>query len=182
MLTALISFLAAPPPGVVDVAMWVLGWFAAYLVTKHAFWPILAKFVQPERRDVPSVAPVPLPKPQGGRFAATGLKSEDPLGATEITGFCPASLELLGKIPVDTAADVQEKALKAREAQAEWVKTSWAERRRVMRTVKKYVLENRETLVRASCLDTAKTRTCDRPAPLSLPWRIPLFPPLLGFY
>jgi acyl-CoA reductase-like NAD-dependent aldehyde dehydrogenase len=45
----------------------------------------------------------------------------------------------------------------AKKAQVEWAQTSFSERRKVLKTMLKFVLENQETIARVACLDSGKT-------------------------
>jgi acyl-CoA reductase-like NAD-dependent aldehyde dehydrogenase len=55
---------------------------------------------------------------------------------------------------------VQQTVARARVAQKEWAKTSFSERRAVLRMILKFVLENQEEICKVSMLDSGKTRTC----------------------
>jgi len=71
--------------------------------------------------------------------------------------FDPATYDNLGEVPVTTKAQVEEKVQKAREAQKEWRKSSFAHRRLLMRTMLRYITENQENCARVACRDSGKT-------------------------
>ncbi|PIG87926.1 aldehyde dehydrogenase-like protein C21C3 [Aspergillus arachidicola] len=76
-----------------------------------------------------------------------------------ILSYCPADGRILGNgIKPATTEDVDRAIQAAKKAQIEWARTSFAERRKVLRTLLKYVLEHQEELVTACCLDSGKTK------------------------
>ncbi|EAW08750.1 aldehyde dehydrogenase family protein [Aspergillus clavatus NRRL 1] len=76
-----------------------------------------------------------------------------------IMSYCPADGRVLGTgIKPATAEDVDRAIQAAKNAQVEWAKTGFAERRKVLRTLLKYVLEHQEEIVTACCLDSGKTK------------------------
>lgn len=74
-----------------------------------------------------------------------------------ITCFDPATGFHLGTMLTDTAHEIQEKISIASLAQGEWRKTSFRERRRVIRSLKKWLVENQEACAKVACRDTGKT-------------------------
>jgi acyl-CoA reductase-like NAD-dependent aldehyde dehydrogenase len=74
-----------------------------------------------------------------------------------IVCYNPASLELLGTVPVFSPSDVAEAAKKARAAQKKWANTTFAERRRVLRTIVEYVATHGEEISTISREETGKT-------------------------
>ncbi|KAJ5094785.1 hypothetical protein N7456_010646 [Penicillium angulare] len=76
-----------------------------------------------------------------------------------IMSYCPADGRVLGDgIRPATVEDVNAAVGAAKAAQREWAKTTFAERRKVLRTLLKYVLEHQDDLVTACCLDSGKTK------------------------
>ena len=76
-----------------------------------------------------------------------------------IMSYCPADGRILGNgTRPATVDDVNEAVRAAKAAQREWAKTSFAERRKVLRTLLKYVLEHQDEIVTACCLDSGKTK------------------------
>ncbi|KAF8442773.1 aldehyde dehydrogenase family-domain-containing protein [Terfezia claveryi] len=57
-----------------------------------------------------------------------------------------------------SCADIDAAIVKAAKAQASWARTSFNERRKVLRTLQGYILANQDAIVQASCLDSGKTR------------------------
>ncbi|CAP86660.1 putative aldehyde dehydrogenase-like protein [Penicillium chrysogenum] len=76
-----------------------------------------------------------------------------------IMSYCPADGRVLGNgIKPATVEDVNKVVRVAKAAQPEWSKTTFAERRKVLRTLLKYVLDHQDDLVTACCLDSGKTK------------------------
>ncbi|OOF91208.1 hypothetical protein ASPCADRAFT_211492 [Aspergillus carbonarius ITEM 5010] len=76
-----------------------------------------------------------------------------------IMSYCPADGRVLGNgIKPATPEDVDRAIQAAKSAQMEWANTSFAERRKVLRTLLKYVLDHQDELVTACCLDSGKTK------------------------
>lgn len=46
---------------------------------------------------------------------------------------------------------------RATEVQIDWAKTSWSQRRRWLKTLRRFIFDNQATIVRAACLDSGKT-------------------------
>jgi acyl-CoA reductase-like NAD-dependent aldehyde dehydrogenase len=69
----------------------------------------------------------------------------------------PATLERLGDVPVFDRAQVQERVARARRAQAAFSRTSFAERRRVLRKLLDYVVAHQEEICRLCSRDSGKT-------------------------
>ncbi len=78
--------------------------------------------------------------------------------ANVIECFEPATRARLGQVNVDREPDVRAAIALARAAQAEWKKTSFETRRRVLGHVRDYILDNADALCQAICRDSGKTR------------------------
>lgn len=73
--------------------------------------------------------------------------------------YCPADGRVLGNgIKPATIADVDAAVQAAKTAQKEWSQTTFSERRKVLRTLLKYVLDHQDDIVTACCLDSGKTK------------------------
>ncbi|KAL5339744.1 Aldehyde/histidinol dehydrogenase [Aspergillus crustosus] len=76
-----------------------------------------------------------------------------------VMSYCPADGRVLGAgIKPATAEDVERAIGAAKKAQVEWAETTFSERRRVLRTLLKYVLDHQDEIVTACCLDSGKTK------------------------
>jgi len=75
-----------------------------------------------------------------------------------VTSFDPATGLHLGTVAVDTGEDIKDKILKAKDAQLNWKLTTFTQRRRVIRTLLKWLVDNQDACARIACRDTGKTR------------------------
>ena len=72
--------------------------------------------------------------------------------------YDPSTNQRLGDVPAMTTADVGTLCARAREAQAKWVNTTYAQRRKVLRTIQKYVVEHIEEITRVCSRDSGKPK------------------------
>ncbi|KAG0124334.1 Aldehyde/histidinol dehydrogenase [Tuber indicum] len=72
--------------------------------------------------------------------------------------YCPATGRLLGRVRPAYPEDIDKAIAKSAAAQKEWAKTSFEERKKVLRSLLKYILANQDTIITAACLDSGKTR------------------------
>lgn len=80
-------------------------------------------------------------------------------GSTAIQCYAPASGRYLGLVNPSTPDRIDRIIAKAAAAQQQWKNSTFAQRRRVLKTLLKFVLDNQEEVIRAACLDSGKTRT-----------------------
>jgi acyl-CoA reductase-like NAD-dependent aldehyde dehydrogenase len=87
--------------------------------------------------------------------ALAGMKTQ----SQYITCFDPSTGYHLDTIPADTEFDIAEKVDLARRAwsKSRWAQSSFGDRKRVMRSLLRWVVKNRETCARVACRDTGKT-------------------------
>lgn len=71
--------------------------------------------------------------------------------------YAPATGEALGRVNPSTAEDIDRCIAKARDAQVQWARTTFVQRRKVLRTMLHFILENQESIARVACLDSGKT-------------------------
>ncbi|KAF8481896.1 Aldedh-domain-containing protein [Russula ochroleuca] len=79
------------------------------------------------------------------------------VGRDYITCFDPATGLHLGTVLADNVDDIETKINYAEAAQVAWRKSSFADRKRVVRSLKKWLVENQEVCARVACRDTGKT-------------------------
>ncbi|KAI1392067.1 ALDH-like protein [Hypoxylon trugodes] len=78
-------------------------------------------------------------------------------GSSAIQCYNPATSQLLGFVNPSTPAGIDRAIAQAATAQEKWAKTSFSERRKVLRTMLQYVLDNQEQICRVSSMDSGKT-------------------------
>ncbi|KAK5943866.1 Meiotic Sister-Chromatid recombination aldehyde dehydrogenase [Knufia obscura] len=73
---------------------------------------------------------------------------------------CPADGRPLTKEPITpaTPSDIDRAIARAAEAQKDWAKTTFTERRKVLNTLLRFVVDNQDSIVKAACLDSGKTK------------------------
>ncbi|GLB35450.1 putative aldehyde dehydrogenase family protein [Lyophyllum shimeji] len=78
-------------------------------------------------------------------------------GRRYITSFDPATGLHLGISIADSEEEIQNKIIQAGEAQKEWSHTTFTQRRRVIRSLMKWLVDNQEVCARVACRDSGKT-------------------------
>jgi acyl-CoA reductase-like NAD-dependent aldehyde dehydrogenase len=111
--------------------------------------------------DPEAAVPYHVEPPEQTRPGWKGKILEEPSltksGSSDIQCYCPATGAFLGVVKPATEDDIDRAIAKAKAAQIQWGKTSFAQRRTVMKTMLKFVLDNQEVIARAACLDSGKT-------------------------
>ncbi|GAB7352593.1 hypothetical protein MBLNU459_g2974t1 [Dothideomycetes sp. NU459] len=79
-------------------------------------------------------------------------------GSSAVQCYCPADGRLLGVVNPSTPDGIDRVVVRAQEAQISWAQTTFSERRKVLRTLLKYVLTHQDDIATAACLDSGKTR------------------------
>ena len=97
-------------------------------------------------------------------------------GRRYITSFDPSTGLHLGAFIADSEAEIGGKIERAETAQKSWKKTTIRQRRRVIRSLLKWLVDNQDACARVACRDTGKT--C-KYLPMHL--RPPFFTVLLPF-
>ncbi|KAH8730661.1 Aldehyde/histidinol dehydrogenase [Phaeosphaeriaceae sp. PMI808] len=78
-------------------------------------------------------------------------------GSSLIQCYAPATGQSLGRINPSTAEGIDRAIAKAKAAQVQWAQASFIQRRKVLKTMLKFILENQEAIARVACLDSGKT-------------------------
>ena len=103
-----------------------------------------------------------VPTPEQCAPGWTGQALEKPSikvsGSTTIQCYAPATGQFLGLVNPTTPDGIDRIISKAEAAQLRWRETTFVQRRRVLKTLLKFVLDNQETIARLACLDSGKTR------------------------
>jgi delta 1-pyrroline-5-carboxylate dehydrogenase len=82
----------------------------------------------------------------------------NPANPKELNCYDPSTKQLLGHAANMTAEEVHEILVKAKKAQVEWAKTTFAQRRMVLRTIQKYICEHVEDICRVSSRESGKPK------------------------
>ncbi|ODV80146.1 meiotic sister-chromatid recombination aldehyde dehydrogenase [Suhomyces tanzawaensis NRRL Y-17324] len=92
---------------------------------------------------------------KGRRLYPLSIRSTDP---TQIQSFCPATGQYLGTFHAQTKDEMNETIQKAKEAQKQWAKSSFIVRRKLLKTLNRFILDNQEDITRIACRDSGKTK------------------------
>lgn len=79
-------------------------------------------------------------------------------GSTAIQCYAPATGQFLALVNPTTPDGIDRVVSKAAAAQLQWAKTTFAQRRQVLKTLLGFVLDNQDTITRVACVDSGKTR------------------------
>jgi len=147
---------------VVQLIQSVLGnkQIGAAVVSSVLFWVIW--YISSLDRDKPVSFSVELP-PQlrdGYDWDLEATSSEPEIRDGKIYPRCPADgrpLTSQSLIPA-TTADIDDAIARAAQAQTKWAKTTFTQRRKFLNTLLQHVVDNQESIVRAACLDSGKTK------------------------
>jgi acyl-CoA reductase-like NAD-dependent aldehyde dehydrogenase len=75
-----------------------------------------------------------------------------------ITSFDPATSMHIGTFIADSEADISNKIDRAAHSQLMWRRSTFRERKRVIRSLMKWLVDNQDVAARVACRDTGKTR------------------------
>jgi acyl-CoA reductase-like NAD-dependent aldehyde dehydrogenase len=78
-------------------------------------------------------------------------------GSSAIRCYAPATGEFLGFVNPSTSSGIDRAIEQAHAAQKKWARTTFSQRRQVLRTLLAFVLQNQEEICRVACLDSGKT-------------------------
>ncbi|KAL1882070.1 hypothetical protein VTK73DRAFT_2479 [Phialemonium thermophilum] len=107
-------------------------------------------------RERPVPYQVPQPK-MPDRIEYLDEPSIKKSGTTAVQCYAPATGQFLGFVNPSTSAAIDRAIQQAHVAQATWAKTTFRQRRAVLRSMLQHILDNQEEICRVSCLDSGKT-------------------------
>jgi hypothetical protein len=81
---------------------------------------------------------------------------EDEFSPDEMQCYDPSTMQRLGSLHIWTKSDVEGAVARARHAQRSWKLTTFAERRRVLRTLQKYIVDHTEEICTVASRDSGK--------------------------
>lgn len=96
----------------------------------------------------------PSPSKDSKILEVPSIKTE---GSTAIQCYAPATGLFLGFVNPQSPDSIDRAISKAQEAQKQWSKTSFSERRKVLRCIQAHIIKNQEQICRVACLDSGKT-------------------------
>mmetsp|Transcript_31916 Transcript_31916/g.74705 ORF Transcript_31916/g.74705 Transcript_31916/m.74705 type:complete len:611 (+) Transcript_31916:72-1904(+) len=69
----------------------------------------------------------------------------------------PSTMDFLGEMPVNPPAEVREIVARARKAQQTWSQSPWAQRRQLLRVMRRFIVENTDVIATVACRESGKT-------------------------
>ncbi|KAL1840604.1 hypothetical protein VTJ49DRAFT_291 [Mycothermus thermophilus] len=115
---------------------------------------LLYVLVLPEDKAIPYTIPAPKVLEDAKILDKPSIKAPD---GTSIQCYAPATGQYLGVVNPATPDSIDRVIELARAAQVKWAKTSFRQRRAVLRTLLQFVLDNQEDICRVACIDSGKT-------------------------
>ncbi|KAF1929317.1 Aldedh-domain-containing protein [Didymella exigua CBS 183.55] len=113
------------------------------------------------RSDAEAAVPYTVAPPEQAQPGWKGPVLAEPAlkvsGSSLIQCYAPATGEALARVNPATADGIDRAVGRAKAAQVAWARTSFAARRKVLRTMLAFVLANQETIARVACRDSGKT-------------------------
>ncbi|KAI1077050.1 ALDH-like protein [Whalleya microplaca] len=130
--------------------------FIAYPFVLIVVGGLVLYFTHTDYWDRPKRYTVPAPKkPEETRILKEPTVKVS--GSTAIQCYMPATGQFLGFVNPSTPDGIDRAISQAAAAQEKWAKSSFNERRKVLRTMMQYILENQEHICLISSLDSGKT-------------------------
>lgn len=117
---------------------------------------IILYFTHTDYWDKPKRYTVPAPK-KPDEFKILDSPTVKVSGTTAIQCYNPATGQFLGFVNPSTPAGIDRAIAQAAAAQEKWAQTTFSERRKVLRSMLQYVLDNQEQICQVSSMDSGKT-------------------------
>ena len=86
------------------------------------------------------------------------INIKDPSSPKSIRCFDPATLQPIGDVAAMSAQEVNALCVAASAAQKSWSRTSYAQRRTVLRTIQQYIIAHQEDICRVCARDSGKPK------------------------
>lgn len=129
---------------------WVAAAAALLLAVVYVIFDVLSTM------SIPSITVEATKAESEDEIVASVYDPSKPCDKDVIPCYDPANMQLLGYMPAMSAAQVKEMIAKAKEAQQEWKKSSFAQRRKLLKILLKFIIENQETICRVASRDSGK--------------------------
>ncbi|KXZ42649.1 hypothetical protein GPECTOR_127g527 [Gonium pectorale] len=90
------------------------------------------------------------------KIEAAKYQLGQPFDKDVVPCYDPSTMQLLGHLPAMSAAEVRARIARAKDAQKVWRNSSFSQRRKLLRILLKFIIENTETICRVSARDSGK--------------------------
>jgi delta 1-pyrroline-5-carboxylate dehydrogenase len=123
---------------------------------------VLFLFFALRHRAAERALPISLPVPEAAQPGWTGRVLAEPAISDAsrpdvIVCYDPATAQHIADLPADSREQAEDKVRRADVARRAWGTSSFARRRRLLRTIKKWCVDDMEGIARVACRDTGKT-------------------------
>lgn len=95
---------------------------------------------------------------KGKRLYPPTIGLRVPSEPCKIQSYCPATAQYLGTFDCTSRTEMDEQIRKAEIAQKEWAQSSFVVRKKLLRTLNQFLLDNQEDVARVACRDSGKTK------------------------
>ncbi|KAI4269544.1 MAG: hypothetical protein LQ337_007215 [Flavoplaca oasis] len=135
-----------------EIAITIVGLLITFILLRST---VLAE-------DVEAPVDYAVPLPEQCKPGWSGRILDNPSikvpGSSAIQCYNPATGELLGQVNPATPDGIDRAVARAAEAQKEWATNTFRQRRKVLRTMLKFILDNQEDIATVACMDSGKTK------------------------
>jgi acyl-CoA reductase-like NAD-dependent aldehyde dehydrogenase len=149
-----------PLPNLLDASTRVLldGKVIATAICLVLGWTVYLLARTDSERAIDYSVPSPEQSKPGWQGKGLAHPSIKVTGSNAIQCYAPATGTSLGLINPASPDKVDRLIARAAAAQLTWSKTTFAQRRKVLKTLLKFILDNETDIIRTACLDSGKTR------------------------
>ena len=121
-----------------------------------ALFAIVLRLVCPEWFEAVKLVEVPLdnasPPVNAGKYDPDGKPTP-----TKVQCWDPSTMDRLGTMPADSVEEVAAKVARGHVAQEEWKKSSFRQRRQLLKLMLRYIVEHQEVIAKVAVRDSGKT-------------------------
>lgn len=155
--------MTAPPlPDLLDASTWTLLMSGKVAATATISLVLAWAFYLLCRTDYEKAVDYAVPVPEQSKPGWQGKELRDPSikvsGSNVIQCYSPASGQFLSFINPASPDKIDRTISRAAVAQETWCRTTFAQRRKVLRSLLKFILDNEANIIRTACIDSGKTR------------------------
>lgn len=106
---------------------------------------------------IPSIRVEPASEAEASNaFVGPKYDPSKPMDKDVVPCYDPSTMQLLGHLPAMSAAEVKARIAKAKEAAKVWRESSFAQRRKLLKILLKFIVQNTDTITRVSARDSGK--------------------------
>lgn len=133
------------------------------LIALATFYYIYSTYLSSTRLEKAVKFELPIPDEAKPHWKGKRLNPPtiiDPHDPSNIQAYCPSTSQYLGKFKSSTKEDMNQAIKNCKTAQQTWCKTSFAQRRQVLRSLSEFILSHQDEIARVAARDSGKTVIC----------------------